>query len=759
MKPFDIRNHLDNLEPNPKEKGKYICPVCGGNDLAISAQTGAYNCFSNGCKPADIRNIIAPLAKGQRPPKTEQRRNADAARDAAAIENKATNLLMLITLEEITLAQAQVELSAWCKQHGHDRFAAGQLLREKAKSTSQVSELSAQVNASQRGTDKLKARQGKDFDAQVSKSVDSKEDIELVEDIVTPQEWERFAQTMKTPGSFDPFLWLPEELARVARSDAARNSVDPMAIWGYLFPATLSMMGAGTKTNVWNIPNIGWSLVVADSGMGKSRAKELVMDPLDELNAQEFEDWQARMDDWMRQERAKAKDKSDDSDPTPKPVCRRYVISHSTPEGMVRRLKDQDGHGVVACRDEFAGWIKGLTQYNPNGNGMELLLETWGGGSILVDRVREEDSFLVKSSRLSLVGGIQPQIFSKIFELSDPQGILGRFMCLLPTEFPYKRYKGANLLPGLLKKIYRFIDQTEWGTITLTDDADDLFTVISEDFLNQPWPSLSVKPWLKKLPGNTLRLAMAIHALECYYDRSKDPKTLTADTLARAYHMAQHYQRHFYHLMGLVSADGLEGILAKIQSLACCSGDGLTARDIARGAAGSRIKALAQSEGMRPPAFCLKLFQELAANGWGELKETLAANGRKRISYHAFPDHCSNFTDSLTGIDTTLEHQGLRTVNEPLTSVDQNADLGHDYTLRDTRNQGVQPSGHENEFTDLDSSKEESNQYIPISRHSSPPHNTNGNGSTNGHHQNGSTPPDYSGLTPENLEDYGFEDF
>lgn len=624
--------------------------------------------------------------------------------------------------------------------------------------TAQVSELSAPVSTSQYGTDSSKAKQGKGSGGRVNKSVDSKEDIDLVEDIVTPQEWERFAQTMKTPGSFDPFLWLPEELAQIARSDAARNSVDPMAIWGYLFPATLSMMGAGTKTNAWGIPNIGWSLVVADSGMGKSRAKELVMDPLDELNAQEFEDWQARMDDWSRQERAKAKDKSDDSDPTPKPVCRRYVISHSTPEGMVKRLKDQDGHGVVACRDEFAGWIRGLTQYNPNGNGMELLLETWGGGSILVDRVREEDCFLVKSSRLSLVGGIQPQIFARIFELADPQGILGRFMCLLPTEFPYKRYKGINMLPGLLKKIYRFIDQTEWGTIALTDDADDLFTVVAEDFLNQPWPSLSVKPWLKKLPGNTLRLAMAIHALECYYDRTKNPQTLTADTLARAYHMAQHYQRHFYHLMGVVSADGLEGILAKIQTVACGNSDGITARDIARGAAGSRIKALAQAEGMKPAAFCLKLFHELADNGWGEVRETLSANQRPKVSYHANPNRCSNFTDSLTGVSETLEHQGLRPVSDPLTGTDSSTDSTPDYTLKDTRNQGFQDLDSENQFTDSSLSTGEQNQYVSTSQ-TSPPHSTNGNGFTNGHHQNGTAPPDYSGLNPDNFKDYGFEEF
>ncbi|MBC1300134.1 hypothetical protein GNF11_35685, partial [Nostoc sp. UCD122] len=36
---FDIRNFQDQLEPS-KAKNKFICPVCGGNDLSIVPETG-----------------------------------------------------------------------------------------------------------------------------------------------------------------------------------------------------------------------------------------------------------------------------------------------------------------------------------------------------------------------------------------------------------------------------------------------------------------------------------------------------------------------------------------------------------------------------------------------------------------------------------------------------------------------------------------------------------------------------------------------
>lgn len=44
---FDIRDHIDHLEPHPRESGKYFCPACGGHNLSVNLTTGAYNCWSD----------------------------------------------------------------------------------------------------------------------------------------------------------------------------------------------------------------------------------------------------------------------------------------------------------------------------------------------------------------------------------------------------------------------------------------------------------------------------------------------------------------------------------------------------------------------------------------------------------------------------------------------------------------------------------------------------------------------------------------
>ncbi|MEG3834289.1 MULTISPECIES: DUF5906 domain-containing protein [unclassified Microcoleus] len=61
-KKFDIRDHLDKLEPG-KAKNYYICPVCEGHSLGIDHKNGKYQCWTNACSTADIREAIRPLAE------------------------------------------------------------------------------------------------------------------------------------------------------------------------------------------------------------------------------------------------------------------------------------------------------------------------------------------------------------------------------------------------------------------------------------------------------------------------------------------------------------------------------------------------------------------------------------------------------------------------------------------------------------------------------------------------------------------------
>jgi len=65
---FSILDHLEQLEPS-NETGKFVCPACGGNDFTVNKATGGYNCWHDpsAAHRADIRNILAPLVRWEKP--------------------------------------------------------------------------------------------------------------------------------------------------------------------------------------------------------------------------------------------------------------------------------------------------------------------------------------------------------------------------------------------------------------------------------------------------------------------------------------------------------------------------------------------------------------------------------------------------------------------------------------------------------------------------------------------------------------------
>lgn len=67
---FSILDHLETLEKSDAP-GKYVCPACGGNDLSINLKNGAYTCWHdpNPAHRADIRNVLAPLTRWEKPPR------------------------------------------------------------------------------------------------------------------------------------------------------------------------------------------------------------------------------------------------------------------------------------------------------------------------------------------------------------------------------------------------------------------------------------------------------------------------------------------------------------------------------------------------------------------------------------------------------------------------------------------------------------------------------------------------------------------
>lgn len=134
---FSILDYLERLTP-AKEKGKFVCPVCEDDNLSINLKTGAYGCMSNECQVADIRNAIAPLTQEDKTryvqektkPKTAKEKQRDATLAAVEVELEAQAIALQVEGGYESSASALVKIASWAKEHGHNVYAAQQLLKQ-----------------------------------------------------------------------------------------------------------------------------------------------------------------------------------------------------------------------------------------------------------------------------------------------------------------------------------------------------------------------------------------------------------------------------------------------------------------------------------------------------------------------------------------------------------------------------------------------------------------------------------------------------
>jgi len=409
--------------------------------------------------------------------------------------------------------------------------------------------------------------------------------------------------------------------------DATILNVDPIGIWQYLLTTVLSLTGKRVNLvlDSHEIPAIAWTGILGESGAGKTRVEKLVTSPLKQLQKLARERFTAEVAEW---EEKVANWKEGDGRKPPKPVERKYLFDVATIQAVMRRQSEQGMNGSLWVRDELIGIFQSFGQFNKGENeALSCLLAAWDGGSTQVDRVNQEDSYIIDSSRLSITGGIQPGVFKKIFkDPNDSQGLQARFLFAAMKPRKPKRVKGFCRLSEKLPPMYQWLDNLPEGKVKLSSAADryydKLYEQIGEQAMNTAMPA--IRAWMFKLPGQLLRIALALHLIECYHDPNRPMWSLQKDTLERAVLFAQYYRSTFHIIQTTaVDTDDISAILLQIWDKALTRHpEGISTRDAYR-----EIKAIqyrAKDAGRPVAAYTADLFGKLQQMGKG----SVVKNGR-----------------------------------------------------------------------------------------------------------------------------------
>ena len=444
-------------------------------------------------------------------------------------------------------------------------------------------------------------------------------------DEVLPNDQQQLSQLIEWKNASLDYAKVLPHLAKDLLHDAEVLNIDAVMLWQYLLPTTLSLAGlkVDLDVNSHKVPAIAWTCSVAESGTGKSRAEGLI---LSTLKAWQSDEWKRFKAEWQQYKESSPKKGEENTEAVVAPVPeRKFLFEVATIQAVMRRLSEQGENGSLWARDEIAGLFKSLSQFTAKGEGegLECLLPMWDGTSAAVDRVLHEDSYYLASTRLSIAGGLQPGVFRKIFtDPDDAQGLQARFLFALPKVQPAKRVKGYCRLSEFLPQFYRWVDtQFPAGTLKLSLAADARYDAVYEDIGRQAEASetIAIRAWMRKLPGQLLRIAIALHIIECYYEPLRPRHEIQLDTLNRAVDFCRYYRSAFAVVQQSASdSDSISSILLKIWDMAATSREGLGVRDAYRS-----IKALsrrAKELGRNVAAYTIDLYYQLEKMGQGTVQ-------------------------------------------------------------------------------------------------------------------------------------------
>jgi hypothetical protein len=288
-------------------------------------------------------------------------------------------------------------------------------------------------------------------------------------------------------------------------------------------------------------------------------------------------------DKWRRDVQAAAENNQnppempEDARPPVKPVAPRVMIADATTE-KVAILLAGNLRGLVMTRSELAGWLGQFDRYGGAGADRAFYLETWDGGSHVVDRVKSEQPVQVPYASLAIIGALQPDHLGKVFGgIND--GLAARFIYVWPSPMPPRRPEGSGVKERteFLNRAFDRLRKLNWDhdgagnqiplVLRLETQALDVLDTIRCEVheANNNRNEGILAGWRGKNPGRLLRLALVFELLEYAADEnSVEPTMVSMAMTARAADFLDYSTAMMEHSLGDLSLTEVERHAAQL---------------------------------------------------------------------------------------------------------------------------------------------------------------------------------------------------
>ncbi|HKO88759.1 MAG TPA: DUF3987 domain-containing protein [Burkholderiales bacterium] len=324
--------------------------------------------------------------------------------------------------------------------------------------------------------------------------------------------------------------WLPQPLRAFVADQSELIGTDPTIMGIGCLVACAGVIDDGFRVQPkehdtgWTESARLWGAVVGEPASRKSPPLAAAIRPMKRIEARLSKDYELDHrqyeDDLRKWERNKSGDKGE---PPRKPPAPRVLVDDTTIEALSDVLKDNP-KGIFAFRDELSGWFGAMDAYSKNGSSKDrsFWLEAYNGGGRRIDRVLRGHIYVPNCS-VSLLGGIQPDVFAKIIRRLDEDGLLQRFMIVIGSGAEQDADRAPNhgaeiQYIDLIENLYKLKPREDVEVFTLTPEAQAVRRVwmsAVRQLIDRSAAPKKMLGYLGKWEGLFARLLCTYHVVNC----------------------------------------------------------------------------------------------------------------------------------------------------------------------------------------------------------------------------------------------------
>ncbi len=318
--------------------------------------------------------------------------------------------------------------------------------------------------------------------------------------------------------------FLPEKLATALMLFGINQSLPQTSLMMSLISVISASHLIGTQVLIGNKHNEFYQnpainhALVGDSGSGKSIIfRALVKKPLNALRKAENKRYLESSQQYEKDLVAWEQSGESTSQPEPpKPINRMYLTG-ATLEGLKDYIAKAPDYSILNVVDELSGLFGGFNQYKRGqGNDRQEFLSLYDGDGFSEAKVSK--NIFVEKSNTAWLGGLQPTILHKYFQLGASDGLLPRFtFSVLPEIIRLLPDENASCIDvtGILTGLYKAILDCQPQTYHITGEAYKYFRDVDTKWQYEAakLPNGALKEFLKKCKGLLGRLSLNLHLI------------------------------------------------------------------------------------------------------------------------------------------------------------------------------------------------------------------------------------------------------